>query len=316
MPVSANDFWWADAAMQARLLQDPKAYLAEAHGLNLPESVPVERAAEVVRVVSLLWQDGRVIPREQFRIDPSDEGLLFGKGIWESTRTLYGSPWLWQEHLARFTDTAKRLKIKLNESALPDAGTVKQFVQSLTDMEVIVRLNATAGSQHQPGTVWLTAALPPTPMASVRLQTARTSVPAGYPFLTWKTFQYGSRLQLGEAAHAAGFDTALTLDDAGNVLEGAHANIFLRMPSGWVTPSLTDQLLPGTVRAYLLKNSPLPIKEETIHRDQLKAATEIFVTNSNVGIVPVVLIDSLSYPIGPETLKLAEWLRQLSHQRN
>ena len=101
----------------------------------------------------------------------------------------------------------------------------------------------------------------------------------------------------------------LWLDANNNLLESAHANIFLRLRDGWVTPSAESGLfLPGTVRHHLLKNAPLPIKETTIPVTKLAEAKEVFLTNSNIGIVPVVLIDKHTYPVGDETKRLVEWL--------
>src|SRR5262249_31043955 len=65
----------------------------------------------VARIMSLLWQDGQIVRREKFHVDPADEGLLFGRGLWESTRTLREVPWLWPLHLERLRRTAELLEI-------------------------------------------------------------------------------------------------------------------------------------------------------------------------------------------------------------
>lgn len=46
-----------------------------------------------------------------------------------------------------------------------------------------------------------------------------------------------------------------------------------------------------------------------IPRAFLGEVTEAFVTNSNVGIVPVTQIDDRSFPFGAETQQLQQWLR-------
>jgi branched-subunit amino acid aminotransferase/4-amino-4-deoxychorismate lyase len=148
------------------------------------------------------------------------------------------------------------------------------------------------------------------PVQSVKLKSMRTQVMHKQPILTGKTFHYAFRLQTGQQAHQEGFDTALMLDASDNVLEAAHANIFLRLPEGWITPAAESGLfLPGTVRQHLLQNSPVPIKEQTIPKSRLHEASEVFLTNSNVGIVPVSQIDDKQFPIGTETLNLVRWLQ-------
>jgi branched-subunit amino acid aminotransferase/4-amino-4-deoxychorismate lyase len=208
-------------------------------------------------------------------------------------------------------NTARLLEIDVRPERLPDSKQVGDFVCSLTSMDVLVRLNVTAGRRGKPGSgiVWMNVALPPAPVASIRLQSRQSPVLKDLPHLAWKTFQYGSRLQAGQEAQRAGFDSALLVDPEGNVLEAAHANIFLRLPDGWATPAADKGgLLPGTVRQHLLANAPFPIREQSIPLGHLSDVRESFISNSNVGIVPVTQIDERSFPIGNETLAILRWL--------
>jgi branched-subunit amino acid aminotransferase/4-amino-4-deoxychorismate lyase len=298
---------WGSPPSQPGLQREPAVLLKE-YGLNLPANCPPHVVEQVVRIVSLIWQDGRIVPREQFCIDPADEGVLFGRGVWECTRTFRGVPWLWPSHIERLLRTAALLEIDVDPKRLPDSGQVTEFVRTLTAMDVVVRLNVTAGRPGKPGIVWMTAMVPELPSSSVRLQTCRSPVPKGQPYLAWKTFQYSGRLRAGKEAQKAGFDSALLLDPEDNVLETPHTNIFVRLTSGWATPPADGDLLPGTVRQHLLANAPLPIREQTIPRALLAEASEAFVTNSNVGIIPVVQIDEQMFSIGSETQQLRRWL--------
>ena len=304
---SQDEFAWANPALQELLRTDPAAVL-KGRGVGVPADMPVPLIHEFVRIVSLLWVDGRVVPVDQFHIDPADEGLLFGRGVWESTRTVDGIPWLWTLHLDRLRQSAEVLGIDLAPDRLPDAERVKAHVRGLTTQDVVVRLNATAGRPGQPGLVWMSTA-PQTPRPqSVRLRTVRNPVRKGQAYLVLKTFQYATRLRIGQEAARDGFDTALLVDDDGNLLEAAHANLFVRLPDGWATPPADGGLLPGTVRHVLLSASPLPIREQTIPQALLGEVREAFVTNSNIGIVPVTGIDGNSYPVGDETQTLTRWL--------
>ena len=306
--MSLDDFAWATPELRQRLLDEPRAVLSE-QGVNLPTTFPPEVVHEVVRIVSLLWVDGQLVPVTQFKIDPFDEGLLFGRGVWESTRTCDGVPWLWALHLGRLRQTAAMLNIPLESARLPDSNQVRDYVRSLTKMDVIVRLNVTAGRFGKPGIVWLSAWLMQAGKPSLRLQSCINPVQKGQPYLIWKTFQYATRMLIGQQAGHAGFDTALLLDAEKNVQEAAHANIFVRLPEGWVTPVADGGLLPGTVRQFLLNRSPYPVREQRLPYELLAQASEAFLTNSNVGIVPIEQIDDKTYPLGPETKELLRWLQ-------
>ncbi|HEY2784773.1 MAG TPA: aminotransferase class IV [Fimbriiglobus sp.] len=312
IPASGPDeFWWADPNLKQRLTADPLAVLKD-RGVNLPAGLPAELVREVVQITSLLWVNGRVIPREQFFIDPYDDGLLFGRGVWESTRTVGGMPWLWPLHLDRLVKSAPLLDIAVAPERLPDAKQVYEFVRSLTGQDVIVRLNVTAGRPGKPGLVWMSAALRPAPLPSIRLKTLPSPVPKNQPYLLWKTFQYATRLLVTQQAMKAGYDSTLLVDPEGNVLEAAHANVFVRLEDGWATPPFDGGLLPGTVRQHLLTHSPIPIREQTVSQAQLAGAAEIFVTNSNVGICPATQIDDRTYPVGPETQALIGFVPPVS----
>jgi branched-subunit amino acid aminotransferase/4-amino-4-deoxychorismate lyase len=307
-----DELWWADPPLKDRLLRNPAAVLAE-RGISLPADLPAHIIHEVVRMAFLLWVNGKIVPLEKFHIDPADEGLLFGRGVWECTRTYGGIPWLWPLHIDRLLRTAALLEINVAPERLPDSKQVGEYVRGLTVMEVVVRLNVTAGRPGKAGMVWMTAVLPPAPMTSIRLQSCQSPVLKGQPYLTWKTFQYGSRLRAGQQARRAGFDNALLLDTEGNLLEAAHANIFVRLRDGWATPAAAgEELLPGTVRQHLLAKAPVPVREQPIPYALLGEVREVFLTNSNVGIVPVAQIDEYSFPIGSETRNLIRWLEPVS----
>jgi|GEM_PF-1987640 len=293
--------------IEARLESDPAGVLRE-RGVNPPAGLPPRVLHEFARVVSLLWVDGRVVPVDRFHIDPADEGLLFGRGAWESTRTIGGVPWLWPLHLDRLRHTAALMGITVAPERLPDAERVQAYVRALTSQDVVVRLNVSAGRPGGAGLVWMSAAPPPAAPASVRLRTCPSPVRKGQAYLTLKTFQYATRLRIGQQAAEAGFDSALLIDAEGNLLEASHANIFLRLGDGWATPAADGGLLPGTVRHHLLTGSPLPIAERVIPQSALGEVREAFVTNSNVGIVPVTGIDDRTLPVGEETRRLIRWL--------
>jgi hypothetical protein len=234
-PGQSDAFSWASPPVKELLLRDPAAILKD-RGLNVPPDMPLPIIHEFVRVVSLLWLDGAVVPLDRFAIDPSDEGLLFGRGAWESTRTIGGRPWLWPYHLERLRRTAEVLRIDLAPERLPDEQQVADYVGSLTTQDVIVRLNVTAGRPGKVGLVWMSAAPMPMTPPPVRLRACLSPVQKGQAYLILKTFHYAARLRLGQEAGQSGFDTALMVDAEGHLLEAAHANIFARLPEGWATP--------------------------------------------------------------------------------
>ncbi|MGL4421671.1 MAG: aminotransferase class IV [Gemmataceae bacterium] len=306
LPIN-DPYAWASPNLKQRLLKDPFSVLRE-RGVNVAATTPPHIIADVVRIVSIVWQDGNILPMEMFRMDPGDEGILFGRGVWESTRTVGGVPWLWKLHIERLLKSAPLLDIAITPERLPTSQQVTEYVRALSGQDVLLRLNVTAGRPGFQGTVWMSAMLRPAPTATIKLQSLVSPVPKNLPYLTWKTFQYATRIKLGRHAVKDGFDSTLLVDEAGEIMEAAHANLFALYDDGWATPPHDCGLLPGTVRQHLLEQAPVTIREKPIRLSQLREAREVFVTNSNVGIVPVTQIDDNKFPVGTETQTLIRWL--------
>jgi para-aminobenzoate synthetase/4-amino-4-deoxychorismate lyase len=98
------------------------------------------------------------------------------------------------------------------------------------------------------------------------------------------------RRLLDELAHRFGA-VALLVDLDGEVLEAAHANVWIREGSTLVTPPLDGRLLPGTVRARLLTHPPpgLTACEEPVPLERAATADELLLSSSLRGLHPAVL---------------------------
>lgn len=261
------------------------------------------------RLGELVWADGRVIAASDFRLDPRDEGLLYARGLFETTRTFDCRPWLWTEHLGRLIRSAEELGIAVDAARLPDADEAARFVRMDGAGDVVLRLNVSAGPAGGAGRVWLFARPLPEPKESAALATSPYRVDPVDPFARHKCFNYALRLAAHREAAARGADDALLLDPAGNLLEAAHANLFVRIGEEWRTPPPGGGVLPGIVRRLVLDRLLDAAVEAPTHRSELDAAGEAFLTNSVVGIVPVARIDQRPLDVGERTRELRERLR-------
>jgi para-aminobenzoate synthetase/4-amino-4-deoxychorismate lyase len=93
----------------------------------------------------------------------------------------------------------------------------------------------------------------------------------------------------------------LLVDLDGDVLEAAHANVWIRDGSTLVTPPLDGRLLPGTVRARLLADPPAghTACEERITLERAAAADELLLSSSLRGIHPATLAGGRPAPAPP-----------------
>ncbi len=98
--------------------------------------------------------------------------------------------------------------------------------------------------------------------------------------------------------------------DGGEVLETGWGNVFALSGRTIRTPPTDGRILPGTVRAWVLRAAPLlglAVEQGPLTPADLAAADEVFVTSAIRGVQPVgACVEVGSWPTGPVTRRLAE----------
>ena len=126
--------------------------------------------------------------------------------------------------------------------------------------------------------------------------------------------KWSDRRLLAALAGTAGLgpDGQLLIEDGtGEVLETDRSNVFAVLDGVLVTPPSDGRLLPGVTRATVLRlagRHGLAATETPVTEPQLRQASEVFVTNSMHGIVPVRSLGAVSWAAGPVTSRLRDAL--------
>ena len=103
-----------------------------------------------------------------------------------------------------------------------------------------------------------------------------------------------------EAVHD-GYDEAILLDPNGYVSEGSGENIFILYRGTLLTPPLSSGCLDGITRDAVFsicQELNIPLKEETLTRDVLYLADEIFLTGTAAEITPIREVDNRTIGTG------------------
>lgn len=79
------------------------------------------------------------------------------------------------------------------------------------------------------------------------------------------------------AEQQGGFD-ALFCNELGQITEGGRSNVFVQIKGTWITPPLNCGVLPGVMRAELIKH--LRAQEQILYRSDLLSAQSLLVCNS------------------------------------
>lgn len=243
--------------------------------------------------MSLIWLNGEFLPADRPVLLSHDRGFSLGDGLFETIAVKAGAPLRLEAHLRRLREGADfiGIPVPLDDQALADA--IGGLLGANGLQEAAVRLTLTAGPgprgvprpTHPRPTLLLAAAPLPEPPPPARLIIAtRTCRNERSPLSRVKSLNYLDGIIARNEALARGADDAILLNSRGQVTEATAANLFAQIDGHWQTPPVSDGVLPGTMRAALLK--AWAAREVSLTPADLDRASEIVLTNA-LGIRPV-----------------------------
>lgn len=249
-----------------------------------------------------VWLDGRLLDAAAARVSCLDSGWRLGDGVFSTLRALEGVPQRLAAHVARTIHDAAALGITgIAADRLTEAATQVAAANASAHADLVLRLvvtrgpvapDAPFGAVSRSPTVAVLASPAPPPAATA----TAALVEGGRRPAAIKSTSWAWSAQAIATARSQGADTAL-LVERGEVLEGAAANVVVRVDGRTVTPPADGRILPGTTRAVLLEHTELV--EAEITTEQLAAAEEVVLVSAVRGAVPVVAIDD--QPVGAGT---------------
>jgi branched-chain amino acid aminotransferase len=133
----------------------------------------------------------------------------------------------------------------------------------------------------------------------VRISSWQRMAPNTFPALAKSGANYMNSQLIKMEALIEGYSEGIALNVRGHVSEGSGENIFLVYDGVVHTPPLSSSILPGITRAsiiQILEDLKIPFIEDTIPREMLYIAEEVFFTGSAAEITPIRSIDKI--PIG------------------
>jgi len=114
-----------------------------------------------------------------------------------------------------------------------------------------------------------------------------------------KSLNYTKMLLARAQAERAGVDDAIVLNTSGNVAEASAANVYSVVAGSVLTPAASEGCLPGIVRGAVrgvADDLSIGMTLGKLPLETLRCADEAFLTNSRIGVAPLVELDGR--PIG------------------
>lgn len=247
----------------------------------------------------ILEQSGEDNATQPF--DLRDRGLLLADGIFDTSLIVRGRMVLGESHINRLVRDAAALDISIDAQEI----NTRLDMALTEDHNGILRITVTrgpaergiAGDQRVLPTLLfslspLNSKVQFTPLA---LQTSPIRRNASSPTSRHKTLSYTDNTLAFRAARAAGFDDALFLNTSNDVCCTSIGNLFVKSGDAWLTPPISDGVLPGVMREWVMrqgKELSLDIIERSITQGDLENAEAAFMTNSVRLAAPISRIDT------------------------
>lgn len=135
----------------------------------------------------------------------------------------------------------------------------------------------------------------------VRVSSWTRMAPNTLPSIAKCTANYANSQLIKMEAIVDGYAEGIALDQFGYVSEGSGENLFLTRDGVVYTPPLTASILPGITRDAVMTIAAdlgYRVKEETIPREMLYLADEVFLTGTAAEVTPVRSVDKLTVGTG------------------
>ncbi|MCH7500788.1 MAG: branched-chain amino acid transaminase [Nitrospinae bacterium] len=268
-----------------------------------------------------IWMDGALVPWHEANVHVLTHTLHYGYGVFEGIRcyrTANGQSAIFRlpEHVQRLFNSAKILGIDIPFSPEEITKAIIEVVKVNKLEECYIRPLVFLGDNKMglnPEGVNVRAAIAAWPWGAylgddglnkgIRVRTSsftRHHVNISMTKAKACGYYINSILAKAEAVRD-GYDEAILLDPNGYVSEGSGENIFVLYRGTLLTPPLSSSCLDGITRDAVFgicNELNIPLKEETLTRDILYLADEIFLTGTAAEITPIREVDNRTIGTG------------------
>lgn len=245
-----------------------------------------------------VWIDGRLLEPYAPAIAAEDPGFSLGLAVFETILFERGAAYFVREHLERLADGARALGIAWPPPRRPE-DALDAYLDALGPRDCALRVTLTRGvAGRGPSLVVSARDVVRVADPGARLIVSRFVKLHDDPVERVKSTQRLRNVLAREEAVRRGAWDALLPTEQGDLSEGTWCNLFVLSGGRLVTPSLERGCLAGILRAVLLdelrqRPAEHPLIEDRVRPEDVRAADEVFATNTTGRIVPVVEVEGL-----------------------
>ena len=263
-----------------------------------------------------IWHKGQLVPWKEATVHVLAHGLHYGSSVFEGIRS-YDTPkgpvfLCLKQHLKRFFDSAKIYRMEMPFTLEEITKACHEVVASNDLKSAYIRPLAYRGyttmtvyGSSDPAEIAIAAFpwgayLGEEAMENgvdVGVSSWTRLAPNTLPTMAKAGGNYLSSQLISMEAHRHGYAEGIGLDTSGNLSEGAGENLFIIRDGILFTPPISAAVLPGITRSItinLAQRLGYDVREETLPREILYVADEIFMTGTATEIAPIRSVDSIT----------------------
>jgi len=233
-----------------------------------------------------------------------DRGFQYGDGLFETVAIRAGSARLWQLHVDRLAGGCERIGFRMpSESSLHEAVGIAVKSSLPRPRDGVIKLMLTAPPSDRgysrPRSIdpdvtigAFPARLPERDAYRTGVDTILCSTELASPSVTagLKTLNRLEQVIAAAECRAANVFDGLTCDAVGRVICGTMSNVFFVSGQAIITPSVARCGVAGVMRRFVMESlagEGIEVAVGDFLATELGGADEVFITNSQFGILPV-----------------------------
>lgn len=256
-----------------------------------------------------------VVPEAEAMVSVFDHGFMYGDGIYETLRAYDGVVFRCEEHIQRLFRSASLIGLNMPKDIAGIKDAINETLRANSLLNAYIRVTVSRGKGligldpdlcETASFVIMTNNFKPYPavfyeegikiiIAAVRRNLKEALDPR------IKSLNFLNNILAKIEAKQAGAYEAVMLNSGGLITEGTISNIFFARDGVLCTPSVACGILDGITRSLTLdlavKNG-LTVKEGEFRPEDLYGASEVFLTNTTMEVMPVSRVDETSYQPG------------------
>lgn len=246
--------------------------------------------------------------QESSSLEASDRGLLYGDGFFTTMKVRQNQIEHWPLHMERISFSATRLKFPAIDIQLLEQE-IAHFISSQAESNGVIRLTITRGvgvrGYRAPKNVAIQRILSWSNFTpsfdavenGVELSICETPYSVNSALAGIKHLNRLEQVLAQEEVAESCFDGIMLAN--GQVIGGSKTNIYFYRDGIWLTPTLHEAGVDGTVRRWLLATCS-NFSQTKLGLDILSKAKHCMVSNALHGLVPVTKIAQHRYTQYPK----------------